>query len=140
MVRDDLCYQNLPVTVVGMGAGVIYSTLGGTHHAQEDIAIAGAHPEHADHRAVRSGRMHRGDALVRARRRTGPVYLRLGKAGEPVLHQGRRALAIRQDALSAARHRRLHPHLRRHHEDGGGVADRSAGAGQVGLARLGATR
>src|SRR5499426_2979591 len=25
MVRDDLCYQNLPVTVVGMGAGVIYS-------------------------------------------------------------------------------------------------------------------
>src|SRR6516164_7457480 len=27
MVRDDLCYQNLPVTVVGMGAGVIYSTL-----------------------------------------------------------------------------------------------------------------
>src|SRR5215813_14137111 len=37
MVRDDLCYQNLPVTVVGMGAGVIYSTLGGTHHTQEDI-------------------------------------------------------------------------------------------------------
>ena len=32
MVRVDLCYQNLPVTVVGMGAGVIYSTLGGTHH------------------------------------------------------------------------------------------------------------
>ena len=27
MVRDDLCYQNLPVTVVGMGAGVIYSTM-----------------------------------------------------------------------------------------------------------------
>src|SRR3982750_2951249 len=44
MVRDDLCYQNLPVTVVGMGAGVIYSTLGGTHHTQEDIAIAGAIP------------------------------------------------------------------------------------------------
>src|SRR3984893_3713515 len=33
MVRDDLCYQNLPVTVVGMGAGVIYSDHGGTHHA-----------------------------------------------------------------------------------------------------------
>ena len=54
MVRDDLCYQNLPVTVVGMGAGVIYSTLGGTHHTQEDIAIAGAHAQHADHRALRS--------------------------------------------------------------------------------------
>src|SRR5436305_13865866 len=44
MVRDDLCYQNLPVTVVGMGSGVIYSTLGGTHHTMEDIAIAGAIP------------------------------------------------------------------------------------------------
>src|SRR6201988_1472468 len=44
IVRDDLCYQNPPGTVVGMGAGVIYSTLGGTHHTQEDIAIAGAIP------------------------------------------------------------------------------------------------
>ena len=31
MIRDDICYQNLPVTIVGMGAGTIYSTLGGTH-------------------------------------------------------------------------------------------------------------
>ena len=83
MVRDDLCYQNLPVTVVGMGAGVIYSTLGGTHHTQEDIAIAGAHPQHADHRAVRSRRMHRGHACTAPRRSKGPVYLRIGKAGEP---------------------------------------------------------
>ena len=30
MIRVDLCYQNLPVTIVGMGAGLIYSTLGGT--------------------------------------------------------------------------------------------------------------
>ena len=33
-----------PVTVVGMGAGVIYSDHGGTHHTMEDIAIAGAIP------------------------------------------------------------------------------------------------
>ena len=31
MIRVDLCYQNLPVTVVGMGTGTTYSTLGGTH-------------------------------------------------------------------------------------------------------------
>jgi len=43
-VRDDLCYQNLPVTVVGVGGGVNYSTLGGTHHAMEDVAIASAVP------------------------------------------------------------------------------------------------
>ena len=39
-IRVDLCYQNLPVTVIGMGAGLIYSTLGSTHHSAEDIAIA----------------------------------------------------------------------------------------------------
>ena len=44
MVRVDLCYQNLPVTVVGMGAGTIYSTLGGTHLTQEDISIARSLP------------------------------------------------------------------------------------------------
>jgi transketolase len=44
MIRVDLCYQNLPVTVIGMGAGVIYSTLGGTHHTMEDVAVASAIP------------------------------------------------------------------------------------------------
>ena len=43
-IRDDLAYQNLPVTVVGVGGGVVYSTLGATHHAMEDIAVAAAVP------------------------------------------------------------------------------------------------
>jgi transketolase len=84
MVRDDLCYQNLAVTVVGMGAGLVYSTLGGTHHAQEDIAVAGAIPNMQiiapcdPPECVEATRWC-------ARQRNGPVYLRLGKAGEPVL-------------------------------------------------------
>jgi len=83
MVRVDLCYQNLPVTVVGMGAGIIYSTLGGTHHTQEDIAVMSALPNmsilapcdplEVDH-AVRFSGKHQG-----------PLYLRIGKAGEPKL-------------------------------------------------------
>src|ERR1700726_2693192 len=44
MVRDDLGYQNLPVTVVGIGGGVVYSTLGARHPAQEDVATASAIP------------------------------------------------------------------------------------------------
>ena len=87
-VRDDLCYQNLPVTVVGIGGGVTYSTLGATHHAQEDVSIAARDPEHVGDRALRSVRGRGGDALVRGRRSKGPVYLRLGKAGEPVLTKG----------------------------------------------------
>jgi len=82
MVRDDLCYQNLPVTVVGMGAGVIYSTLGGTHHTQEDIAIAGAIP---NMQIVAPCDPLECTEATRwcARQKNGPVYLRIGKAGEP---------------------------------------------------------
>ncbi len=84
MVRDDLGYQNLPVTVVGMGAGVIYSTLGGTHHTQEDVAIAGAIPNMqvlapCDPLECIDATRHC------ATQDKGPVYLRIGKAGEPKL-------------------------------------------------------
>ncbi len=86
MVRDDLGYQNLPVTVVGMGAGIIYSTLGGTHHTQEDIAIAGAIP---NMQIVAPCDPTECTDATRwcARQKNGPVYLRIGKAGEPILTQ-----------------------------------------------------
>ena len=82
MVRDDLCYQNLPVTVVGMGAGVIYSTLGGTHHTQEDIAIAGALPNMQIIAPCDPAECTEA-TLQCATQKKGPVYLRIGKAGEP---------------------------------------------------------
>jgi transketolase len=83
-VRNDLCYHNLPVTIVGIGGGITYSTLGGTHHAQEDVAIACAIPNMAviapcDPAEARLA------ALFCTRQERGPVYLRLGKAGEPDL-------------------------------------------------------
>jgi len=82
MVRDDLCYQNLPVTVVGIGGGVTYSTLGATHHAQEDVAIASAVPNLS---VVAPCDPSEVEAATRwcAVQEQGPVYLRLGKAGEP---------------------------------------------------------
>jgi transketolase len=82
MVRDDLCYQNLPVTVVGIGGGVTYSTLGATHHAQEDVAIAAAIPNLT---VIAPCDPAETEAATRwcATQECGPVYLRLGKAGEP---------------------------------------------------------
>jgi len=82
MVRDDLCYQNLPVTIVGIGGGVTYSTLGATHHAQEDIAIASAIPNMS---VIAPCDPAETEAATRwcATQERGPVYLRLGKAGEP---------------------------------------------------------
>lgn len=87
MVRDDLGYQNLPVTVVGMGAGIIYSTLGGTHHTMEDIAIAGAIPNMQIVAPCDPAECT--DATYWcAAQKNGPVYLRIGKAGEPDLTKG----------------------------------------------------
>jgi transketolase len=83
MVRDDLCYQNLPVTVVGIGGGVTYSTLGGTHHTQEDIAITTALPNMSV--LAPCDPLETAAATWAAAEAGGPVYLRLGKAGEPAL-------------------------------------------------------
>src|SRR5713101_1188379 len=79
-VRDDLCYQNLPVTVVGVGAGLAYSTLGGTHHAQEDVAIMSALPNMAV--LAPCDPLETTAAVAACAERNGPTYLRLGKAGE----------------------------------------------------------
>lgn len=84
MIRVDLCYQNLPVTVVGMGAGVIYSTLGGTHHSMEDIAIATAIPNMTVLAPCDPMEMKLATEWC-AKESTGPVYMRLGKVGEPDL-------------------------------------------------------
>ena len=83
-VRDDLCYQNLPVTIVGIGGGVAYSTLGGTHHAQEDVVLASALPNMTVIAPCDPKECREAAAWCTTQER-GPVYLRLGKAGEPDL-------------------------------------------------------
>lgn len=91
-IRVDTCYHKLPVVIVGVGAGLAYASLGGTHHACEDIALLRALP----HMTV----VCPGDAvevrlaLRAALREKGPVYLRLGKKGEPVVHQKKPDFAI----------------------------------------------
>jgi len=85
IIRDDLGYQNLPVTVVGIGGGVIYSTLGGTHYAQEDIAIAGSIPNMTILAPCDPEEARAASLYVGRRTSGGPVYLRFGKAGEPVI-------------------------------------------------------
>lgn len=84
-IRSDVCQHNLPVTVVGVGAGLSYASLGPTHHALEDIAWIRAIPNikvicPGDPLEVRG-------AVKAALAQDGPVYLRLGKKGEPCIHQ-----------------------------------------------------
>jgi transketolase len=84
-IRLDICYPNLPVIVVGTGSGLSYAGLGVTHHSMEDIAILRTLPNMhivcpADPVEVR---LAVNDALRLKR----PTYIRLGKKGEPVIHQ-----------------------------------------------------
>ena len=83
-VRVDCCYQNLPVKLVGVGGGVNYSMLGSTHHAQEDVALMSALPNMTILAPCDPGEA---GILTKAavQKVPGPVYLRLGKAGEPDL-------------------------------------------------------
>lgn len=82
-VRVDVALPAANVKLVGVGGGVAYGTLGPTHHAIEDIALMRALPnlcvltpgDPADTAgATRAAAAH-----------DGPVYLRLGKNGEPAL-------------------------------------------------------
>jgi len=83
-IRDDLCYHSLPVTIVGAGGGFSYSHNGATHHALEDIAILRALPNMT---VVCPGDPVETGAAVRASLGLrGPMYLRLGRAGEPTVH------------------------------------------------------
>ena len=81
MIRVDLCYQNLPVTVVGMGSGTIYSTLGSTHLTQEDVSVARSIPNMNVIAPCDSKEME--DAVKFCINKSkNPTYLRIGKAGE----------------------------------------------------------
>jgi transketolase len=91
-IRIDLCYHDMPVVLVGAGAGLSYASLGATHHSCEDIALLRALPNMTvvcpgDAVEVRL-------ALRAAVRHDGPVYLRIGKKGEPVVHQAEPAFRI----------------------------------------------
>lgn len=79
-IRNDVCYHNLDVTVVGVGAGFGYGTLGPTHHSTEDLACMWALPNMqiyspADLREARA-------CYAEVWQGKGPKYLRLGKGGE----------------------------------------------------------
>src|SRR5947209_20233243 len=43
-IKLDICYEELPVVLIGDGAGVVYSTLGTSHQSTEDVAALRAVP------------------------------------------------------------------------------------------------
>jgi len=43
-VRNNICYQNLNIKLIGVGAGFSHATLGQSHHSIEDIALMNVLP------------------------------------------------------------------------------------------------
>lgn len=91
-IRVDLCYHHAPVVLVGTGSGLSYASLGATHHSCEEMGMLRLLPELAvvapgDPWEVRAG-------LEAALRHPSPVYLRIGKKGEPAVHAARPAFEI----------------------------------------------
>jgi transketolase len=85
-IRTDVCYHEAPVTIVSVGGGLAYSGLGPTHHACEDISFLRALPNMV---VICPGDAHEVRAALRASmQQDRPVYIRMGKKGEPVVHAG----------------------------------------------------
>ena len=77
-IKNDLCYSDHPVTLVGISAGVSYGALGTTHHSLHDFAVLRAINNitivaPADNFEAR-------EAVRACAAHDRPVYLRFGKA------------------------------------------------------------
>ena len=84
-VRLDLAYNKSNVKIVGVGAGLAYGALGSSHHALEDIAIMRSLPNMT---VLCPGDPIETKELVKqSYEYDGPVYIRLGKQGEPKIHE-----------------------------------------------------
>ncbi len=91
-IRNDICYQNLPVAIIGGGSSFSYSTFGCTHVPMEDMAIMRVLPNMA---VLSPGDpVEVGVLLEQAYKRKGPSYMRIAKRGEPVVHANSEQISL----------------------------------------------
>ncbi len=79
-IRVDLCMHDLQVTLVGVGGGLSYDSLGPTHHATEDVSIMRSLPNMQVFTPSDPNEVEWLFPLVL--KQMGPKYFRLGKGGE----------------------------------------------------------
>jgi len=85
-IKLDVAHDNLPVVLLGDGAGFVYSHLGTSHQSTEDIACTRAIPglqvlSPAD-------RFEMTACMYYAYKAKAPVYLRMGKSDRGDVHSG----------------------------------------------------
>ena len=75
-IRDDICFQNLNVKIVGMGSGLSWSSLGPTHHTTEELAVLRVIPNLMILSPATPKQV--GECVRIAYEHEGPVYIRIG--------------------------------------------------------------
>ena len=79
-IKLDVCYQQLPVTLVGTGGGLSYSELGTTHHSLEDLGVLSQLPHLSVFAPGTISALKETMAFVQSNSK--PSYLRIGKKEE----------------------------------------------------------
>lgn len=80
-IKNDVCYSDHPVKLVGISAGVSYGALGTTHHSLHDFAALRA--IHNLTMVAPADNYETEQAILHAYSHQGPVYLRFGKKAMP---------------------------------------------------------
>ena len=81
-IKNDVCYSNQPVNLIGISAGVSYGALGSTHHATHDLAVLRA--VHNISIIVPADNLETAEAIKATAQMASPVYIRFGK--RPMYH------------------------------------------------------
>ena len=96
-VALDLCLHDLPVRLIGNGGGYVYAPLGPTHQAIEDLAIMRVLPN------MTVTAVCDAEEMVRLMEATldwpHPIYIRLGKGGDPVVSRAEDGFEIGKGIL-----------------------------------------
>ncbi len=83
-VRTDICYANLPVRIVATHGGLTTGA-GPTHYGQEDMAIMRSLPNMT---VIAPGDPNQiGKVIEASIDWEGPMYIRIGRGGEPVIYK-----------------------------------------------------
>jgi len=83
-IKNDVCYSDQPVKLIGISSGVSYGALGSTHHSIHDIAVLRA--IHNCTIIVPADNFETAEAIKAAARMAHPVFIRFGKRALPHLH------------------------------------------------------
>lgn len=86
-IKFSVCSMNLPVTIIGVGAGFSFGFDGPTHHGTQDIGIMRMLPEMTIYNP--SDDQSTKQSAVLAYKRNSPAYIRLDKGIFPTFYQAK---------------------------------------------------